>query len=85
MDRILPVRPVRCPRAQERCPALYEKWSNQTDDFPRPGTHWFRDFFYPLWRDHGHAQVMVSFFELVAKHFPGDRTAKTITRDTRGE
>ena len=49
---------------------LYEKWSNQTDDFPRPGTHWFRDFFYPLWRDQGHAQVMVNFFDLVAKHFP---------------
>ena len=49
---------------------IYEKWSNQTDDFPRPGTHWFRDFFYPLWRDHGHAQVMVNFFGLVAKHFP---------------
>ena len=49
---------------------IYEKWSNQSDDFPRPRTHWFRDFFYPLWRDHGHAQVMVNFFELVAKHFP---------------
>ena len=49
---------------------MYEKWSNQTDDFPRQGTHWFRDFFYPLWRDHGHAQVMVNFFELVAKYFP---------------
>jgi hypothetical protein len=49
---------------------IYEKWYNQTDDFPRPGTHWFRDFFYPLWREHGHAQVMVNFFELVAKYFP---------------
>jgi hypothetical protein len=49
---------------------LYQRFSQQTDDFPRPGTHWFRDFFYPLWRDHGHAQVMVNFFELLAKHFP---------------
>lgn len=49
---------------------VYDKWSNQADDFPRQGTHWFRDFFYPLWRDHGHARVMVNFFELVAKHFP---------------
>ena len=49
---------------------IYQKWFNQTDDFPRPGTHWFRDFFYPLWRDHGHAKVMVNFFELVAKYFP---------------
>ena len=49
---------------------MYEKWANQSDNFPRQGSHWFRDFFYPLWRDHGHAQVMVSFFELVAKYFP---------------
>ena len=49
---------------------IYQKWSNQTDDFPRPRTHWFRDFFHPLWRDHGHAKVMVNFFELVAKYFP---------------
>lgn len=55
---------------------IYQKWSNQTDDFPRPGTHWFRDFFYPLWRDHGHAQVMVNFFELVAKYFPRGPSGK---------
>jgi hypothetical protein len=40
------------------------------DRFPRPGTRWFRDWFYPLWRDNGHAQVMVRFFALVGQHFP---------------
>jgi hypothetical protein len=38
--------------------------------FPRPNTAWFRDWFFPLWRDHGHAQVMVRFFGLLAQHFP---------------
>ena len=55
---------------------IYDKWSNQSDDFPRRGTHWFRDFFYPLWREKGHAQVMVNFFELVAKYFPRRPYAK---------
>ncbi len=45
---------------------------SHTDDFPAAGTHWFRDWFYPLWRDHGHAQVMVSFFQLLGRYFPDD-------------
>jgi hypothetical protein len=49
---------------------LFDKFTATTDNFPRAGTHWFRDWFYPLWRDHGHAQVMVKFFQLLAQHFP---------------
>jgi hypothetical protein len=40
------------------------------DSFPRANTAWFRDGFFPLWRDRGHAQVMVRFFQLLAQHFP---------------
>jgi hypothetical protein len=43
-----------------------------SDTFPRAGTHWFRDFFYPLWRDRGHAQVMVNFYKLIGAYFPTD-------------
>src|SRR5262249_34855103 len=43
---------------------------NTVDDFPRAGTHWFRDWFFPLWRDHGHAQVMNRFFQLLSMYFP---------------
>jgi hypothetical protein len=46
------------------------KFTNTQDNFPQPGTHWFRDWFFPLWRDHGHAQVMVRFFGLLAQNFP---------------
>jgi|GEM_PF-552208 Plant Basic Secretory Protein. len=49
---------------------VFDKFSATTDNFPRPGTHWFRDWFYPLWRDHGGGPVMARFFALTAKHFP---------------
>jgi hypothetical protein len=41
-----------------------------TDPFPVADTHWFRDWSYPLWRDHGHAAVMNQFFTLLARDFP---------------
>jgi hypothetical protein len=41
-----------------------------TDPFPAPNTHWFRDWFFPLWRDHGGAEVMNRFFGLLASDFP---------------
>lgn len=49
---------------------VYEKFTNTSDDFPRPGTRWFRDWFFPLWRDHGRARVMARFFELASHHYP---------------
>jgi hypothetical protein len=48
----------------------FDVWTAETDSFPRAGTRWFRDWFYPLWRDHGGANVMVNYFKLVAKYFP---------------
>jgi hypothetical protein len=53
---------------------VFTRFTNTTDNFPRAGTRWFRDWFYPLWRDHGHAQVMVSFFKLLSMHFPKSGT-----------
>jgi hypothetical protein len=64
---------------------VFDKFTTQSDDFPRHGTHWFRDFFYPAWRDHGRAKLMSSFFGLVARHFPkgreGDRKNQHYIRD----
>jgi len=48
---------------------VFDRFTEQTDDFPRAGTHWFRDWFYPLWRDHGHAQVMVRFYGLLEQYY----------------
>ncbi|MDR3692261.1 MAG: hypothetical protein P4L46_22960 [Fimbriimonas sp.] len=55
---------------KEDAQRLLDRYSKGTDNFPRPKTHWFRDWFYPLWKDHGHAQVMVRFFGLLAKNYP---------------
>ena len=41
----------------EHAERVFQRFTNASDDFPRPGTRWFRDWFYPLWRDHGGAQV----------------------------
>ena len=54
----------------EEADRVYASFMATSDDFPRPGTHWFRDWFYPLWRDHGHARVMVELFRLLSEHFP---------------
>jgi hypothetical protein len=51
------------------------RFSGTADNFPQAGTHWFRDWFFPLWRDHGHAQVMVRFFKLLATNFRKNGTS----------
>jgi hypothetical protein len=53
----------------EHAQVVFDRFTGQTDDFPRAGTRWFRDWFYPLWRDYGHAQVMVRFFGLLEQHY----------------
>jgi len=55
------------PREAQR---VHRVFNGQTDGFPRAGTAWFRDWFYPLWRDCGQAAVMARFFRLLALHFP---------------
>jgi hypothetical protein len=52
--------------------AFYNKNITKADSFPQANTHWFRDWFYPLWRDHGHAAVMVKFFQLLGQYFPAN-------------
>jgi hypothetical protein len=49
---------------------VFTRFTNTTDGFPRAGTRWFRDWFFPLWRDHGRSQLMPRFFRLMAMHFP---------------
>jgi hypothetical protein len=60
---------------------LFNKFTGTTDAFPRPGTRWFRDWFHPLWKDHGGAQVMVRFFQLVARHFSKRPGSQRFARD----
>ncbi|WP_255992307.1 carbohydrate-binding protein [Chitinolyticbacter albus] len=58
---------------------VYNRWIAGSDSFPRAGTYWFRDWFYPLWRDHGRAQVMAKYFQLLGQHFPNN--GRDFTRD----
>lgn len=50
------------------------RWSNMklstTDDFPRTGTHWYRDWFLPIYTQHGKTAALNNFFTLLAKYFP---------------
>ena len=67
-------------RSQE-ADLLFARWMGDAwiDDFPVAGTHWFRDWFFPIWRDDGGAAVMARFFASLAAHFPND--GRTYARD----
>jgi len=43
---------------------------NSRDNFPRPDTYWFRDWFYPIYIDHGRSQVLNRYFVLLSQYFP---------------
>jgi hypothetical protein len=66
---------------KDEADSWYAQWTADTwtDSFPAPNTHWFRDWSFPLWRDHGGAAVMSRFFALLARDFPS-RNGK-YTRD----
>jgi hypothetical protein len=61
---------------QAEADAVYADWTSAgaTDPFPVANTHWFRDWSFPLWRDHGGAMVMSRFFALLALNFPAQGT-----------
>jgi hypothetical protein len=54
---------------------------SHTDSYPWAGTHWFRDWFYPLWRDHGGAKVMADYFKLLGDNFPKKSNGVDFARD----
>jgi hypothetical protein len=64
---------------------VYRRFTGNTDDFPRRRTRWFRDWFYPLWRDCGRAEVMNRFFRELARHFPRDSGGTYTRRMNWGE
>lgn len=48
----------------------YNNVINNSEDFPRAGTYWFRDWFYPIYDRYGGNQVLRRYFELLSIHFP---------------
>src|SRR5437588_13125424 len=64
---------------------VYRRFTGNADGFPRRRTRWFRDWFYPLWRDCGQAEVMNRFFRELARHFPRDSGGAYTRRMNCGE
>ncbi len=48
----------------------YNEQINRSDNFPRANTYWFRDWFFPIYRQYGESKVLNEYFTLLAKCFP---------------
>ena len=50
------------------------RWYNEkmttTDDFPRAGTQWFKNWFYPTYMQYGKTALLNNFFTNLSKYFP---------------
>jgi hypothetical protein len=57
----------------------YNQMQNTTDNFPVAGTHWFRDWFYPIYNNYGGTQVLNRFFQMLAQYFP--KSGNSYSRD----
>lgn len=56
----------------ETADAALNYFNTLSNDEPYAGTFWFRDWFYPLWRDHGHAKIFADYENLLQKYYPVD-------------
>ncbi|UYQ94533.1 fibronectin type III domain-containing protein [Chitinophaga horti] len=54
----------------EDAKAVYDQMQTHSDVFPRPGTYWFRDWFYPLYTRGDSSVTLNRYFELLADYFP---------------
>lgn len=48
----------------------YQDFMDNVDDYPSPGTHWFRDWFFPIYDRYGENRVLNGFYDLLALYFP---------------
>ena len=58
----------------------YDEFIKGTDDFPKPQTHWFKDWFYPLYSQYGESKTLSGFYNLLDAYFPKDATGKKFSR-----
>jgi len=52
---------------------------NNSDDYPVKGTHWFKNWFFPIWSQYGKSAVLSKFFKLMSQYFP--KNGKTYSRN----
>ena len=48
----------------------FNMMQNTTDNFPRSGTKWFVNWFYPIYNNYGKSKVLNKFFTLLSENFP---------------
>jgi hypothetical protein len=66
-----------------RAAEVYTQYMNTRDNFPRENTAWFRDWFYPIYSNHGEAKVLNRYFVLLSLYFA--RTGTDYPRMNMGE
>lgn len=65
--------------SNDEAEAIYQQMQTAKDNFPRPGTQWFKNWFYPIYSQHGGKAVLNRYFELLAANFP--KNGKEYSRD----
>ncbi|CAL8139796.1 unnamed protein product [Orchesella dallaii] len=62
-----------------------ERWFDTVQvrkyDFPKKNTYWFSDWFFPIYKHYGGAQLLNEYFELLANHFPKKESGWEYVRD----
>jgi hypothetical protein len=48
----------------------YNDVINGVENYPKPGTHWFRDWFYPVYTRSDSSATLNRFFTLLSEYFP---------------
>lgn len=60
-----------------------QRWYNLvlggSDPYPRANTHWFKDWWYPLYTQHGGTAVLNKYFTLLAANFPKHTVSNGVT------
>ncbi|RRJ67645.1 hypothetical protein EHV15_18345 [Paenibacillus oralis] len=59
---------------------IYNSFISTSENFPRAGTYWFKNWFYPVYDNYGKNQALTRFFQLLAQYFPRN-SAGYFTRD----
>ena len=64
---------------------VIKQMETQVDDFPRPGTQWFKNWFYPIYKNYGEAAVLNRYFAVLADNFTKDKDNRFVRNLNWGE
>ena len=69
----------------EEAQKVIKQMDTQFDNFPRPGTQWFKNWFYPIYKDHGGASTLNNYFVVLANNFTKDKNNRFVRDLNWGE